>query len=276
MGSAVSKPASLRFGVFQFDPESGELWKAGAQVKLQSQPGRVLSLLLERPGRTVGRSELREAVWNEKKYIDFERALNYSIRCIREALDDDARRPFYIETVSRRGYRFIAPVQRMDADGEAAGSDGAIAAERRCLPIDAAAEEPRTLLAVLPFENMSEEPGWSYFCEGLTEELVTELVRLEAPRLDVMARTSSRAFRDIGIGMRKVPEPAPSFFLEGSVRREADRIRITANLVRGRDHALIATEAYECALQGTFATQRAGAQQIVRRLVRPQVSSWSQ
>jgi adenylate cyclase len=128
----------------------------------------------------------------------------------------------------------------------------------------------RPILAVLPFENMSGEPGWEYFCDGLTEEVISALCRLEAQRLGVMSRTSAKALRDTGLGVFHPPRDLGlDFFLEGSVRREAGRIRVTASLIRAGDHTLIATEVYETDLGKTFASQESGAERIVRALVKP-------
>ncbi len=98
------------FGAFQFHPETGELFRAGVQVELQNQPARVLEVLTRRPGELVTRDELREAVWGGDTYVDFDRSLNFCIRRIRMALGDSTREPSYLETLPRRGYRFLAPV----------------------------------------------------------------------------------------------------------------------------------------------------------------------
>ena len=102
---------SARFGLFEFDERSGTLTREGIPVRLQPQPARVLTLLVERAGTVVSREELKAAVWGEATFVDFERGLNFCIAQIRSALGDSAESPRFIETVPRRGYRFIAPVQ---------------------------------------------------------------------------------------------------------------------------------------------------------------------
>jgi DNA-binding winged helix-turn-helix (wHTH) protein len=100
----------LRFRDFTLDPGTGELHRNGAAIRLEPQPARVLTTLASRAGTLVTREELRAAVWPDGTHVEFDQNLNYCIRQVRAALDDDARRPEFIETVSRRGYRFIAPV----------------------------------------------------------------------------------------------------------------------------------------------------------------------
>lgn len=101
-----------RFGAFRFDPVTGELFQSGERVGLQNQPARVLELLTRRPGELVTREELRAAIWGGETYVDFDRGLNFCVRRIRMALGDSSRSPVYLETLPRRGYRFLAPVER--------------------------------------------------------------------------------------------------------------------------------------------------------------------
>jgi len=103
-------PQVRRFGAFQFHPETGELFRSGERVELQNQPARVLELLTGRPGELVTREELRNAIWGDVTYVDFDRSLNFCVRRIRVALGDSTRSPLYLETLPRRGYRFIAAV----------------------------------------------------------------------------------------------------------------------------------------------------------------------
>ena len=103
-------PARVRFGAFEFDAASGELWRDGERVPLQRQPSRLLDLLLGRPGEVVAREEIRLALWGEDTHVDFERSLNFCVAKLRAALGDSAAQPQFIETVPTRGYRFIAGV----------------------------------------------------------------------------------------------------------------------------------------------------------------------
>jgi DNA-binding winged helix-turn-helix (wHTH) protein len=104
-------PAEVRsFGAFQFHPSTGELFRNGERVELQNQPARVLELLTRRPRELVTRGELREAIWGGETYVDFDLSLNFCVRRIRVALGDSTRSPLYLETLPKRGYRFLAPV----------------------------------------------------------------------------------------------------------------------------------------------------------------------
>lgn len=108
------QPGLYRFGIFEADCATGELRKAGARVRLQDQPFAVLMVLLERPGQLVTREDLRQKLWSGDTFVDFDHSLNTAITKLREALGDAATNPRFIETLARRGYRFIAPVQRFD------------------------------------------------------------------------------------------------------------------------------------------------------------------
>jgi DNA-binding winged helix-turn-helix (wHTH) protein len=105
------KSGIYRFGVFEFDAETLELRRQGAMVHLQSQPARVLACLIQNSDRTVTREELRAAIWGNETFVDFERGLNFCISQIRSTLGDDSARPVYIQTLPKRGYQFIAPVE---------------------------------------------------------------------------------------------------------------------------------------------------------------------
>ena len=126
--NSPSANAKVAFGLYEVDLETGELWKAGRRVKLQSQPFKVLTALLERPGQIITRDELRLRVWGEDTVVGFDHSLGIAVNKIREALSDSAENPRFIETLSRRGYRFIAPVERLagpesDPESTAAPSD---------------------------------------------------------------------------------------------------------------------------------------------------------
>jgi len=120
--------SKLSFGLFEVDLQTGELWKAGFRVKLQSQPFRVLAMLLEKPGHMVGREELQLRLWGKDTVVDFDHSLGTAINKIREALGDSAENPRFIETLSRRGYRFIAPVTVFPGEEEVAADGGKKAA----------------------------------------------------------------------------------------------------------------------------------------------------
>lgn len=216
-----------RFGVFEVDLCTGELRRKGRQIKLQEQPFQVLTLLLARPGELVTREELRQKLWPADTFVDFEHGLNKVISKLRDALGDDRGTPRYIETLPRRGYRFIAPVISTAPSSEpvdfqstpAARPDLPVApsppairwttyamvlslgllvlltswllfklARRQPRPPATALAAPIRSLAVLPLQNLSGDKDQEYFAEGMTDELITDLGQMSALR--VISRTS--------------------------------------------------------------------------------------
>lgn len=213
----------VRFGDFQLDLTSGELRKGETPVRLQPQPLRVLILLATRAGQLVPRDAIQKQIWAGETFVDFDQGLNYCIRKVRAALGDDAERPRYIETVPRRGYRFVGDV----------------------LPVSAPAEQ-RVMLAVLPFQNLTSDPEQEFFSDGLTEEMIAQLGRLNPRRLGVIARTSAMRYKrtDKSIGAIS-RELGVSYVLEGSVRRTAHRVRVTAQLIRASDQTHAWADSFE-------------------------------
>src|SRR5712692_1343557 len=186
MQNSSSGTQPVRFGAFELDLRAGELRKQGVKIKLQEQPLQILAMLLEHPGQVVTREELRNKLWPTDTFVDFDHGLNKSINKLREALGDSAENPRFIETLAKRGYRFIRDLQ---------GSPGQI----------------RSLL-VLPLENLSRNPEQEYFADGLTEELINKLARISALR--VLSRTTAMHYK----GVRKpLPEIARELQIEGVV-----------------------------------------------------------
>src|SRR6187397_720116 len=168
---------TLKFGSFELDLRLRELRTGATRVRLQEQPFEILRLMLERPGDVVTREQLRHHLWPAGTYVDFEHSLNAAVKRLRAALGDDADNPRFVETLPRRGYRFIA---RLDAAAPAASS---------------LAKATRLRLAVLPFANLSEDPAQEYFSDGLTEEMIAQLGSVARGRIGVIARWSSMAFK---------------------------------------------------------------------------------
>src|SRR5688500_16653815 len=143
-------PRSLRFGMFELDLRARELRKGEARVRLQEQPFEILRMMLEHPGDVVTRDELRQRLWPEGTFVDFEHSLNAAIKRLRAALGDDADNPRFIETLPRRGYRFVADVNA--PTGKPAPASASEQTERHLARV-----------AVLPFTNLSEDPSQQYF-----------------------------------------------------------------------------------------------------------------
>jgi len=227
---------------FVLDLQSGELRRRGLRVRLQEVPFRVLAVLLERPGETVTREELHRELWEGYSYGDFDHSLNIAINKLRAALSDSARRPRYIETLPRRGYRFIAPVEKTDVVA-------------------------RTRLAVLPFANLGGAPEEDYFCDGVTEEMITHLGRLSPEKLGVIARTSSMHFKNASAGVDEIGRQlGVDYLLEGSVRSQESLVRINVQLVQVKDQTQLWSDSFERLRTDVFEIQREVAQRVAASL----------
>lgn len=249
----------VRFGLFELDLASGELRKRGVRVRLHEKPFRVLAALVARPGELVTRQELQRELWPGETFVDFDGNLNAAVRKLRDALGDSATSPRFIETLPRRGYRFIAPVEG-EASAEsrpprrrrlwiAAGAIGAAVVIAIALAPQArlpAQGDERLMLAVLPFANLDADPDREFFCDGMTEELIAQLGRLQPERLGVIARISAMTYKDSDKDVPQIGrELGVDFLIEGSVRSSGDRLRITAQLIRVADRTHLWAESYD-------------------------------
>src|SRR5690242_2706757 len=151
----------VRFGQFEIDGHAVELRRDGVKIRLQEQPLQILQILLEHPGEVVSREDLRKRVWPTDTFVDFDHGINNAVKRLREALSDTAETPRYIETLPRRGYRFI----------------GTLAGEKEKV------NKQTQSLAVLPLENLSRDPEQDYFADGMTEALITSLAKISSLRV---------------------------------------------------------------------------------------------
>ena len=242
-----ASPSSARFGAFELHPESGELRKHGILIKLHEQPLQVLLTLLEHAGQTVTRRELQDRLWPGETFVEFENSLNNAISRLREALGDSAENPRFIETVPRRGYRFLPDVSRTIRGSPAVSSlklwlfvvlltlGAALllgAVFHFALPSSNAIQS----LAVLPFRNLGTGDADDYFADGMTDAVTTELAQLGVSK--VISETSVEQFRNT---RQSVPDIARTLgvdaIVEGAVLRQGDRVRITVQLIRAdTDH----------------------------------------
>ena len=238
--------------MFELDRRTGELRKAGMLVHLPPQPFKVLALLASDPGQLVTREEICQQLWGSETFVDFEQGLNHCIKQVRTVLGDDAETPRYIETLPRRGYRFIAPVDV----GEASASPR----EGGALPYQRIQS-----IAVLPLENLSGDKDQEYFADGMTEELTTTLGKIGSLR--VISRTSVMRYKST---KKPIPEIARELnvdaVVEGSVMRSGGRVRITANLLDARSDRHLWAESYERDLRDILALQSDVAQAIAREV----------
>jgi len=261
--SSTNLHGIARFGSFELDLGSGELRRDGVTLKLQPQPAKVLALLVSRSGEVVTRNELAEQVWGSETFVDFERGLNFAIRQIRSTLGDDADQPSFIETLPKRGYRFIAPL--IEAAPETSLS---VPAPRRSVKVPIAIgsavllligaviywqfarrqpqpAQRQIVLAVLPFDDLSSDPQ-AFLVDGLTEEMVARVTEISPEHLKVIARTSAMQYERTKKSARQIGEElSADYVLESSIRHEGGRVRITSQLVRTADQTHLWAENYD-------------------------------
>jgi TolB-like protein/DNA-binding winged helix-turn-helix (wHTH) protein/Flp pilus assembly protein TadD len=331
----------VRFGTFEVSLQSGEVRKAGVRIRVQQQPLKLLEALLEHPGEVITREELRSRVWPNESFGDFDQAVNIAIAKLRSALGDSAENPRYIETLPKRGYRFIAAVSFVDADGRMRRPDSASADSTGTEPghrlegngmagppepelghqlkgnglavppvtergpqIQGAGlavspkRRPRLTgrgivalalvlslailcvlfvrsrghrsaairsLAVLPLENLSGDAAQSYFSDGMTDELITDLAQISALR--VISRTSVMTYKG---AHKTLPQIARELnvdaVVEGTVLRAGDQVRITAQLIDASTDKHIWSQSYEGDLRDTLALQDQVARAIAEQI----------
>jgi TolB-like protein/DNA-binding winged helix-turn-helix (wHTH) protein/Tfp pilus assembly protein PilF len=287
MQTTIPIDAILQFGVFQLDLKAGELHKAGVKVKLQDQPFRVLAVLVEHAGQLVTREELGQQVWPSNVYVDFDQGLNNAIKKVREALGDSADSPTLIETVARHGYRFIAKVSAVAAQPARSRLPLGSRTFRNSILISLAAgllaafgywawrgptahiapSPERVTLAVLPFENLSGDSDQEFFSDGLTEEMIAQLGKLNPDRLTVIARGSVARYKRSTLGANQIGrELLADYLVQGSVRRAADRVRITVQLIQVSDQIDRWADSYDRDLKDILALQDEVARTIASQI----------
>jgi TolB-like protein/DNA-binding winged helix-turn-helix (wHTH) protein len=298
-------PASrvLRFDGFELDVRAAELRKAGVKLRLQGQPIQVLATLLNNAGELVTREELRAQIWPVETFVDFDHSLHNAIARLREALGDSAGTPRYIETLPRRGYRFIGAVERVGTEdpplsapaeplteapvGTVRSGSRATLIAALSISVAIAAVVVLTLsrrtaptpsvhsLAVLPLANFSGDPAQEYFVDGMTDELITDLAKIGGVR--VISRTSAMRYKGTSKGLPEIArELNVDGIIEGSVTRSGQRVRITAQLLYGPTDKHLWAETYERDLGDVLSLQSEVAQAIaqqVRAQITPQLQA---
>jgi TolB-like protein/DNA-binding winged helix-turn-helix (wHTH) protein len=288
----------VRFSAFEVDLRNGEVRKHGLKIRLQDQPFHVLQILLEHSGELVSREELQRQIWPSDTFVDFEKGLNNAIKRLRDALGDSAEQPQFIETHSRRGYRFIGSVTTTAAFGrkEPAGSTGELGVPGRQRPLYRRSIIGTVLLlvlvaiffaldvggvrqhwsttnslpvihslAVLPLANLSNDPNQEYFSDGMTDALITDLAKISS--LKVISRTSSMQYKQ---SKKSLPEIARELdvdgIVEGTVQRSGNRVRITAQLIHGPSDKHFWANSYERDMRDVFALERDVTEDIARQI----------
>jgi TolB-like protein/DNA-binding winged helix-turn-helix (wHTH) protein/Flp pilus assembly protein TadD len=295
----------LCFGVFEVDLRAGELRKRGLKIRLQQQPFQVLAMLLEHAGEVVGREDLQKRLWPADTFVDFGHGLNKAVNKIREALGDSAESPRFVETVGRRGYRFVADVRVADPapvrtpelapqpepapdppDREdPAGSLPPVSRRvtPRVWPISASvlvvvlislalwqrssgtSSPVIRSLAVLPLESLSNDASQDYFADGMTDELISDLGQISALR--VILRTSVMAYKHTRKSLPQIArELNVDAVVEGTVLRSGDHVRITAQLIDGSADRHLWSQSYQGELRDTLALQNNVARAIADQI----------
>jgi len=266
---------TIRFEDFELDRGAFELRHKGEVVRLERLPLELLFLLAERRGLLVTRDEILDQIWGKNVFVDADNGINTAVRKIRQALKETPEKPRFVQTVPGKGYRFAGaevgagelaqettdPIIPLQPERDARGAMGSVFKHpgrgwwfgigcllvlvgfvgiRTWMGRKAMPNPGRTMLVVLPFENLSGDPTEEYFADGMTEEMITELGSLDPQHLAVIARTSSMQYKGAHKNMAQIAgELGVNYLLEGSVRRQADRVRITAQLIQASDQTHI-------------------------------------
>lgn len=296
----------IRFGPFAADLRTRELFRGGIRIKLQDRPFDILVMLLQQPGEIVTREEMRERLWPDGTFVDFDNNISSAIGKLRAALSDSAAAPRYIETMGR-GYRFVGQVV---SDELVANRSAPLVSDvTRPAPSDApSAQSPRNalrrkwlwvwsavvlavittagsytewslkktshartrvMLAVLPFENLIGDSSQDYFSDGMTQEMITQLGELDPKYLGVIARTSVMRYKHSQTPLSQIGrELGVQYVLEGSVRRQGDQLRVNAQLIDVHDQTHLWAREYEREQRELLAVQTEIAQQIALEIQR--------
>jgi TolB-like protein/Tfp pilus assembly protein PilF len=235
MENKASRNPPLRFGSFELDLRAGELRKQGVKVKIQEQPVQILAMLLENPGQLVTREELRRRLWPSDTFVDFDHSLNKAINKLREALGDSADNPRFIETLARRGYRFLVPLAVMPEDRSKRGE-----------AIDS--------IAVFPLENESTNPDTEYLSVGIPGSIIHSLSQI--PKLRVIS------WRSVLSGENQPSDPVTigrklgvRAVLIGKIWQRTNRLRLHVDLLDVSNGQEIWGDQYDRDLTEVFAVQ---------------------
>ena len=274
-------PRLFRFGSFELDAQSGELSRDGHKIRLPEQAFQILELLLSHPGEVISRDELRQRLWKAGTFVDFEVGLNSVVRKLREALDDSAESPTFVETLPRRGYRFIAPVEALQGGTAQRPADSVVCTTSSArtmtvaggvvvvaviamlavsyqrgwrLAARPAADEIRSL-AVMPFDNFTGDPAQQYLSDAITDTLTTHLAEIEL--VNVTSRASAMRYKmpnkrppDIG---RELNVDA---LVQGAVARSGHQLRVSAQVVHAATDRHVWARSYDGDLGGIITLQQ--------------------
>jgi TolB-like protein/DNA-binding winged helix-turn-helix (wHTH) protein len=276
----------IRFGPFELDTTAGELWNGARRIRLQDKPLRMLVVLLERRGEVVTREELRERLWPGNVVVEFDNGLNNAVNKLRAALADSPSEPRYIETVGRRGYRFIgaltaaleppavaipAAVEPPEFRRPRVWSVGALvvvalaAAALLLLRTGGDVGPEVRSLAVLPLENLSNDSEQEYFADGMTDALISQLAGIRSLR--IISRQSVMQYKRSIVPMPTIAQQLDvDAVIEGTVLRSADRVRVTVQLIHAASDRHLWSEQYERPVGDVLALQADIARAVAREV----------
>jgi TolB-like protein/DNA-binding winged helix-turn-helix (wHTH) protein/Tfp pilus assembly protein PilF len=291
----------VRFEGYQVDLQTGELRKNGTKVRLSGQPFQILALLLERPGELISREELRTRLWPDEVFVDFDHSLNAAVNKLREALCDSTSDVRLIETLPKRGYRFIGLIETRDKPATlqvalAPPGPAPPAPRNRLNRLDIRLNHVLALsvlvlaglltglyvysrrshtsvdvvpaihsIAVLPLKNLSGDPAQEYFVDGMTEEIIARLSMIRGLR--VISRTSAMHFKDTRVPLPEIAKAlGVDAMVEGSVIRDGGRVRVHAQLIRAATDEHFWSETYDRELGDALALESDVAQAIAARV----------
>ncbi len=293
MNKPINLAERVRFGSFELNVRTGELASIGkaaaetgcAKVLLREQPFQILRILVERQGNIVTRQEIRQILWPDDTVVEFDRSINVAMTILRKALADDADHPKYIETLARRGYRLIAPVEWQQSSTAAQDllepqADTLPRIEGQISEREPRAPKPwrkaavmgtcavilvvvgymswrhfrdvtppssqKIRLAVLPFANLTGDPNKEYLADGLTEEMISQLGRLNPEQLGVIARTSVMGYKHKDVRLDQIGRDlSVQYVLENSLRENGTHLRLTAQLIQVKDQTHLWSQNYD-------------------------------
>jgi TolB-like protein len=244
----------VSFSRFEADLDSGQLRKNGARIRVRPQCFQVLTWLIEHAGQVVTREELRRELWPDEVFVDFEKSLNTAVAQLREVLGDSAEHPHFIETLPRRGYRFIAEVHTRH-------------------PSTAGQELSRARLIALPFVNLSGDATQEYFSDALTDEIITALANLAPKRLAVIARTTAMHYKGSRKDVAAIDrELGVDYVVEGALHHAGERIAVNVQLIRTSDQVHVFARRYEADRSDLFRMLNSLAQDLAAQLDVPGVA----
>jgi TolB-like protein/DNA-binding winged helix-turn-helix (wHTH) protein/Flp pilus assembly protein TadD len=286
---------------YELDLRPRRLRRGGRTQKLERIPLELLFLLVEHNGEIVSREQIVSRIWGEGVFLDTDNSIRGAVRKLRQVLKDNAESPRFIQTVTGQGYRFIAPVIEAPvvdapvtdaADPVALQDNGkvrpwrpsaalgalalvciavvvvtliAVYAKRR--PSEPATASGKTVLAILPFENLSRDPDQEFFSDGLTEEMIAQTGKLNRARLAVVARSSVAKYKGSTLSAKEIARDLNAdYLLQGSVRHLADRVRITVQLIHAQNQTDVWTEVYDRQLTDVLAVQESVVRSIASQI----------